>query len=445
MGTAIFTGVTGLLAFQRRLDVIASNIANVNTTGYRGARVLFQDLFSQTLQGASASTPTFGGSNAQQVGLGVRIGTIDVNFSQGSLVTTGISSDLAIQGSGFFVLNDGSGNVFSRDGSFSINADGFLVDPATGLFVQGFSPDMSGVIDTNSASGNISIPVGGIAIVQATTVGTLIGNLQSDAATGTVISRTIRVFDSLGTAREVTLTFTKRAQVIAADIDGDTVSDGDFNAWSFSATFLGTDVTNINVGDTGVVLFDTTGSFRAAGSVDGGDSFSAFLAGGSVSIPDTLIPSGSLPVSPFNFTIDFSAVTELSSTSDVSLLTQDGFPRGILEAFSIAESGVINGVFTNGLTRALGQVALANFANVRGLARSGSNLFRETANSGSAQIGAAGASGRGIISGGVLEGSNVDLATEFSNMIVTQRGFQANARTIITADLLLNETVNLIR
>ena len=122
MGSAIFTGVTGLSAFQRRLDVVANNIANVNTPGYRSSRMLFQDLFSQTLQGARAPDGNFGGSNPIQVGLGVRIGTIDVNHTQGSLLTTGVASDLAIQGAGFFVLSDGTGNFFTRDGSFALNS-----------------------------------------------------------------------------------------------------------------------------------------------------------------------------------------------------------------------------------------------------------------------------------------------------------------------------------
>ncbi|HIJ66284.1 MAG TPA: flagellar hook-basal body complex protein, partial [Candidatus Hydrogenedentes bacterium] len=165
------------------------------------------------------------------------------------------------------------------------------------------------------------------------------------------------------------------------------------------------------------------------------------------------IPSGvagfgneiSLPVTPFEFNLDFTDVTELSADSDVSMSNQDGYPRGTLESFNIGEDGTINGVFTNGLTRVLGQVALATFANVGGLSRSGNNTFRDTPASGSPQIGLPNAGGRGQVSGGVLEGSNVDLGTEFSNMIVTQRGFQANARTITAADTLLQETVNLVR
>lgn len=436
MGTALFTGVTGLLAFQRKLDVVANNISNVSTTGYRGSRVLFQDLFSQTLQGASAPTGNFGGTNPMQVGLGVQLGTIDVNHAQGSLTTTGIASDLAIQGSGMFILSDGLNNFYTRDGSFQLNSDGFLVDPSTGLFVQGFGVDADGNIDEVSGIGNIQVPLGGQSIVQATTVATLLGNLNSDAAAGDTVTRTVTVFDSLGTPRDVTITFTKRTQVD----DGGTL----YNAWEYAVTFEGTDVTNVPAGNTGVLLFDSDGQFHDAGSVDGADTY-ATQVGDTVTIPIGLFTGPSIPDTPFDFSFDFGQITELSSANDITLSTQNGFPRGVLEGFSIGEGGVINGVFTNGLTRTIGQIGLANFSNVAGLERFGSNLFRESVSSGLPQVGLAGTGGRGDVRGGVLEGSNVDLATEFSNMIITQRGYQANARTITAADTLLQETVNLVR
>ena len=440
MGTAIFTGVTGLTAFQRRLDVIASNISNVNTTGYRGSRVLFQDLFSQTLAGAAAPVGNFGGTNPVQVGLGVRLGSIDVNHTQGSLLTTGVASDLAIQGQGFFVLTNGVSNVFTRDGSFALNANGLLIDPSTGLRVQGYTADANGIINSEGAPGDLLVPVGGSAIVRATTEASLVGNLDSEATAvpPTVVTRTITVFDSLGTQREITLTFTKRAQVN----DG----TGLRNAWEFEATFEGNPVTNVPLANTGVVLFNGQGQFISAGSVTGAGAYTALAAGTDmVSIPVALFPGDSVPDSPFDFDIDFSRMTELSADSDVTMSNQNGFPRGVLESFTIGSDGSINGVFSNGLTVIIGQVALAAFSNIAGLERAGDNFFRETLASGASQIGIPLTGGRGRVTGGVLEGSNVDLGTEFSNMIVTQRGFQANARTITAADTLLQETVNLVR
>jgi len=418
MGSAIYAGVTGLQVHQRRIDVIASNIANVNTTGYRSSRVLFQDLFSQTLTGPRAPVGQFAGNNPMQVGLGVRLASIDTNFGQGTLQTTGVASDLAIQGGGFFVLSDGSGNFYTRDGSFDINANGQLIDSATGLFVQGFQADGAGIIDPNGAVSNLTIPVGGTSIVRATTVGTLIGNLDADAAAGDTVTRTIQVFDSLGTTRDITITFEKTATV---------------NEWEWSLSSTDTDLATLspNAGTPGTITFDASGNVTAGGT---GAVTITFAAG----LPAT-------PVDPFLFDLDFTAMTQLSDTSDITLQNQDGYPRGTLEAFNIGGDGIINGVFSNGLTQVIGQVALASFANNGGLTRFGDNLFRDSPGSGPAQIGIPSTGGRGTVSGGVLEGSNVDLGTEFSNLIVTQRGFQANARTITTADTLLQETVNLVR
>jgi flagellar hook protein FlgE len=439
MGTAIFTGVTGLLAHQRKIDVVASNIANVNTTAYRASRALFQDLFSQTLEGARAAVGSFGGTNPSQVGLGVRLASIDVNHSQGSLFTTGIASDLAIQGSGFFVLRNGGNTFFSRDGSFQINQNGVLVDPATGLRVQGFMADADGTITADAIGEDIVIPVGSAAIVRATENVTLVGNLDSSSAVGDTVTRTIQAFDSLGAARSIDITYTKRATV--------TVGPDTFNAWDWSATFTNGDAVPVTttVGS-GTLLFDSGGVFTDEGTM-AGPVFTARPAGTpEISVPNSALGTiASFPDDPFAFDIDFTAVTELAALSDITLTNQDGFPRGTLESFNIGRSGVINGVFSNGLTRVIGQVALANFSNMGGLERAGNNAFRSTPASGVAQIGLANSGGRGEVSGGVLEGSNVDLGTEFSNLIVTQRGFQANARTITTADTLLQETVNLIR
>ncbi|MBI2421843.1 MAG: flagellar hook protein FlgE [Candidatus Hydrogenedentes bacterium] len=420
MGTALFTGVTGLLAHQRRLDVVANNIANVNTIGYRGSRTLFQDLFAQTIAGGSAPLGSFGGTNPQQIGLGVQIGSIDVDYGQGSLVTTGVSSDLAIQGNGFFVLSNDTLQTFSRDGSFTLNANGVLIEPGTGFRVQGYSADENGVINTDTQPiGDIVIPVGGTGIVRATTLTNLIGNLDSGTTTGETVSRTMEVFDSLGTARTITLGFTKTAVA---------------NQWTWTASFGNTQV------GTGMV------TFMNDGTLDPND----VLNTPTVTVPSaTLQGTDTATPDPLVFTLNMTQITQLAANSDqgsdVTLRNQDGFPRGILESFNIGANGQVNGVFTNGLTRPIAQVALATFANVGGLSRQGSNAFLETPASGVAQVGVPSTGGRGIVSGGVLESSNVDLGTEFSELIITQRGFQANARTITAADTLLQEAVNLVR
>jgi len=417
MGTAMFTAVTGLLAHQRRLDVVANNIANVNTTGYRGSRALFQDLLSQTLTGGSAASGTHGGTNPQQVGLGVSLASIDVDYGQGSLFTTGVASDLAVQGNGFFILSDGSTQHFTRDGSFQLNAVGALIEPATGLRVQGYMADENGVVDATGEPTDIVIPIGNQAIVRATQNVSLAGNLSSDATAGppaTTIGRTVTVYDSLGTPRDIQLTFTK----LAAS-----------GQWQWTATSTDPDIQSVT--GTGTIEFDANGGFV---SVDSSQVSVSFAAGAST-----------VPVDPFEFSMDFSGISQLSGDSDVTLLSQDGYEPGILENFSIGANGVINGVFTNGLMQTIGRVALASFANIGGLIRVGGNMFDATPSSGVAQVGLPNTGSRGEVSGGVLEQSNVDLGTEFSNMIITQRGFQANARTITAADTLLQETVNLVR
>jgi len=430
MATALFTGVTGLQAQQTKLDVVANNIANVNTIGYRGSRVLFQDLFSQTLQGGSAPVGNFGGSNPQQVGLGVRVGTIDVDHTQGSLITTGVSTDLAIQGNGFFVLSDGIGTVYSRDGSFQLNPNGDLIDPATGLRVQGFLADPTGAIPDTGVPTDISIPLGGSGIVQTTTEATLIGNLNptidASVTLPKTVSRSITVFDSLGAEQNVLLTFEK-SQVVD-------------NEWTLTAGVGGgTDNVNIDGATGGVtVTFDAAGQLVAPADGDF-----------DINIPAALITNNNTAPTDLDFSLDLGQVTQLaqgdSVESDVTLQNQNGFGLGVLESVNVGANGEINGVFSNGLTRTIAVVALATFSNVGGLERDGDNTFRENPASGPAQIGTPGTGSRGQVDGGVLENSNIDLGTQFSELIITQRAFQANARTITASDTLLQETVNLVR
>jgi len=437
--------VTGLLAHQRRLDVIANNIANVNTTAYRSSRMMFQDLFSQTLEAGTAPVGSFGGTNPLQVGLGVTIGSIDVDHGQGSLFTTGVNSDLAIQGSGFFILSDGQNQFYTRDGTFSLNAEGILIDPATGLHVLGYTADANGLIDPdNTVPGDLTIPLGTRQTLRQTENAYADGNIEiEDVAEGKTFQHTLRVVDSLGVERSIVLTLTKRAQVD----DGGTL----YNALLWRAEFEGSDVTNVNPGESGVLLFDTDGNLHAEGSIDHGvtDTFTARASLASqdeISIPGTLFTGPSIPAVPFEFDLDFSATTHAgeAGTTDFGA-SQDGFRLGVLASFAIGQDGIINGTFTNSLQIVLGQIAVADFPNVAGLDRYGDNLFFETPSSGLARLGTPNTGGRGSVSGGTLESSNVDLGTEFTNLIITQRGFQANARTITAADTLLQEAVNLVR
>ncbi len=423
MGTALFAGVSGLQNQQRALDVIGHNIANINTTGYRSGRVLFQDLFSATIHGASGPSGGRSGTNPAQIGLGVWLANIDINFNQGSFQTTGIGSDLGIQGDGFFVMSDGLALFYTRDGSFSLDPNGNLTDPATGFRVQGYSA-IDGVVDTTGGIGNIEIQVGGAALARATESVTFSGNLdaRADAADPVgwpPVGRTLAVFDSQGKQVNLTFTFT-RAAAPANTFELIVTSD---------QGTVGGDATTASP-------FDVT--FDADGQIVAGSSF--------VDVSVTNLTG----VNDLNITVDFSTLTQLggsgsSASHTIAVQSQDGFSPGVLESFNVGGSGVINGIYSNGLTQSLGQVVLGRFSNPGGLSRIGRNMFIPSPNSGIAQIGEPQSGGRGSLVGGVLEGSNVDLASEFTRLIIAQRSFQANARSITTADTILGETVNLVR
>ncbi len=417
MNVSLYTSVTGMLAHQRRIDVIANNIANVNTTGYRKSRMQFQELFAETIQGARGPDgDVTGGTNPLQVGRGVSIGAIDTIFTQAPVVTTGAKTDLAIEREGFFVLRDDTGLSYTRAGAFSLNPDGALIEPATGQFVQGYIADEDGVIDYNQPVQDIVLPVGGQVLVRETSQINLTGNLNAASLEGQTVVRNVQIYDGMGSTRTLTLTFEKTAVK---------------NEWEWQVTTDDPDIDTVNV------VGDNTITFTDRGTIDTGEI-------GTVQINfDPAAPAA--PVDPLQFTINMNDVGQLASESDVAIFSQDGYPPGRLDSYEFGGDGLIVGIFTNGLTMVLGQVALAKFSNNGGLAREGNTQFRETPASGLAQIGAPNTGGRGSISSGVLEGANVDIGTEFSDLIISQRGFQANARGFTVSDNVLQEAVNLIR
>ncbi|RJP73386.1 MAG: flagellar hook-basal body complex protein [Candidatus Abyssobacteria bacterium SURF_17] len=550
LSTALFNAVSGLSTLSQSLNVIGDNLANVNTIGFKASNALFQTVFSQTLVGATAPTSSVLGTNPIQLGLGVRLGAIKRSFGQGSLNATGSSSDLALQGRGFFILSDGVGQSFTRDGSFAVAVDGTLVDPSTGLRVQGWQA-VDGVVTPTGSVGDIVIPVG-ISIVRETSNALLSGNLDASGAiatTGTVtdgpatndtstglaataatlltnLENTSAVNLGLAAGDTITITGTKGGADIAGtfsvtgastlgdlaaaiqstfgivngsvtvDADGSititgdpgtgnaiadvelTAADGTGTARTdFNAHFNpggGTAFTEITAADgesfvlSGLNVFDSLGnsvpltitftrtgpntvSYLAEspfGTPVGSGTITYDTDGQFVSVDNAVINidrSGTGAATPLDITLDFSDTTLLSGTNTLALSSQDGFPIGSLEEFFVGANGVITGGFSNGLSLVLGQVALAVFANQEGLLAIGDNQYVTSANSGDPVIGEATTGSRGAIVGGFLEGSNTDLATEFTNIIIAQRGFQANARTITAADVLLEEVISLVR
>ncbi|QZN86144.1 flagellar hook protein FlgE [Cellulomonas sp. C5510] len=389
---SLFSGISGLRSHQTMLDVTGNNIANVNTTGFKASQIQFQDTLSQMLNAASGAQDGVGGQNPAQVGLGVQVAGITTNFKQGASQLTGRSTDMMISGDGFFVVRQGTQQFYTRAGSFDFDSTGQMVLPGAGAMVQGWAA-VNGVIDTTEPVGDIKVAVGTVMPAKATQNAPFAGNLKADAADGTVQTVTTKAYDALGNAREISLTFTKSA-----------------TGWTMAAS----DGTSTVAA--APLTFDGSGNLTGAG---------AFTLGG--------------------VNVDISGLTSMAGVDTVAAGKQDGYAAGILESFTLGSDGTINGAFSNGLKQDLGRIAMASFTNPAGLSKAGGSLFTTTVNSGDAQIGAAGVGGRGTLSSGSLEMSNVDLSTEFTQLIIAQRGFQANSRVITTSDEVLQELVNLKR
>lgn len=508
MMRSLYAGVSALRSHQLRMDVIGNNIANVNTIGYKASTVTFKELLSQTLRPASAPTAQLGGTNPVQVGTGVDLGAVTVVHTPGSHQATGVNSDVAVDGNGFFIVTDGTKNYYTRAGVFDFDRDGTLVSLVTGMKVLGYNladpggvqqlapivipPDLSlppvvttelkvsGNLDARLLSG-VDVPAdsvrvdsstGGAAyvriviepgsqfneltwrveaaggsvtgtpgIIQVDSTGTLqsgqnhtmqiqvgsdtfdvvlVGNngIQFEIRQGANVIATItgtyrparvaqtslQVIDSRGERHDVFIEFVKQ----------------DENLWTWSAL----DANGTTIGG-GQLTFDTTGALTA----QTGDI--------------TFTPSAG--ANPLVIVPDFSGITQYAEASDVTKATHNGFPAGVLATLTVDTAGRIIGSFTNGVTKELAQLALASFVNPSGLLRTGASVFEATPNSGDPDIGLPGTGSRGTVKPGMLEASNVDLAQQFTDMIVTQRGFQANSRVITTTDEMLQELVNLKR
>jgi flagellar hook protein FlgE len=417
MMRALFAGVSGLRNHQTKMDVIGNNIANVNTTAFKSSRVTFKEAFVQLLQGASRPPGNTGGINPIQIGTGMNVASIDQLFTQGSLETTGQPLDLAIQGDALFTLSDGPRRVYTRAGNFQLDAQGHLIAPSSGFVVQGINADALGNFSTGAAIGPIQLRLGDKAPAKQTSQVTLSGNLDSNAAIGDTHSMSITVYDSTGAPQVLQLSFTKTAT----------------GAWDWTPTCATAAITPAG---TGSITFSNTGSLS---------SFTYPGGGGTI----TLTPANG--ASPFSISINpgtingIDGLASYSNPSNAVINSQDGYIAGSLQSISVDPKGVISGYFTNGVTRSLAQIALGQFTNPSGLLRSGDNTYLESANSGSAVVGFAGGTITSAITPGALEGSNVDISQEFTNMIVAQRGFQANARVITSSDEMLQELVNLKR
>jgi flagellar hook protein FlgE len=462
MMRSLYSGVSGLQNHQIRMDVLGNNISNINTTGFKKGRVNFQDMLSQTLSGAAKPTDEVGGVNPKQVGLGMNIATIDTIHTQGSLQTTGVMTDLAVQGEGFFILQDGEKRFYTRDGSFGIDRDGLLVNPANGMRVQGWQAvtiDGLTMINTAADIDDLVIPVGDKDPAAATTEVQLACNLDKrtpeippGAAPQTVLegtwSTTFDIYDSFGNVHQLQVNFIKVAG-IANRWQAEVIVDP--QAETPTNTLVEVGAAN-NADNLFFIDFDNLGSLAAVLDAQG-DTIAegALQVQVSFDVPEATVPPGEVAVRQlFNLNLGGvgayrNAVTQFAERSSTKAITQNGYPMGYLESFKIDQNGVITGVYSNGTNRPIGQVALSAFTNPGGLEKAGENTYVVSNNSGDPRIDAAGVAGKGKIIAGALEMSNVDLAEQFTDMIVTQRGFQANSRTITTSDQMIQELLTLKR
>jgi flagellar hook protein FlgE len=422
-------GLSGLNANAVYLSVIGNNLANINTIGFKSSSVAFMDLVSQTVGGS--------GGNPMQVGLGVVTGAISPVFSQGAIENTREATNVAIQGGGLFVVAGPDGQAYTRAGNFSFDHEGTLVTP-DGYRVQGYTATdpVTGAIITTGQPTDITIPPGVLRAPTATTQFQTATNLDAGAAAGTTATASVELYDALGKPHMATITYTKQAAA---------------GAWTFDITVPGADITGGTAGTpfsigSGSVQFDATGTLSAfvpnAPATGGGTPPADALfttptwtngAAASAITWDVVDPNG-VPL-----------LTGFSSPSATSSTSQNGSSAGMIDKISISPDGTIVGTFGAGQTIALGQLALANFNNPKGLVKLGSNRYGVSQAAGLPSIGTAGTGGRGTLIGSALEQSNVDIAQEFTQMILAQRGYQANSKTITVSDELLVDTLNLKR
>jgi flagellar hook protein FlgE len=552
---ALFTGVSGLQVNQEMLDVVGNNLANSNTSGYKSQSVNFSDLVYQNLiQGTSASGNNVSGTNPIQVGSGAQVSSISTNLTQGTLQTTGNTLDMALQGNGYFVVNNGGQQEYTRAGSFGIDSNNDLVDPATGALVQRFGTvgQGQGSMPAFQVSGNnnIQIPVGTgvpgaattsvtlqgnlsatasgpvaqvltsldaflsgnnpatlattlnslgdnttpyqagdsltltgttatgtavnatVPVGPATTVGDLVNaintnfpgstatlngsgnlvvtsnttgptnlsvvigdtagnvggtnwsdqslNVSTAGADGTAVNTSIQVYDAQGTAHTLNLVFQKQSN----------------NTWDLTGSIAASDGTMVNSQVTGIT-FNQNGSFSQAAGTGAGGSATMSMQFTGFAKPQAI---------SFNFgTVNgFDGVTQSGGTSSAVATGQNGYAPGVLSTLSIAQDGTINGVFTNGQTLAIAQIAVANFADPSALTRNGDNYFSLSNNSGPPLLGVGLTGGRGAVEQGQLESSNVDVSLEFTRLIIAQQGFEVNAHVITTASQIMQDLANII-
>lgn len=402
--------LSGLAANSTALNTIGNNLANLNTTAFKGQSTEFEDLFYQQI-GVNGS------GDALQVGAGTKVSKTATDFSQGSISPTTLSTDMALSGDGYFVVQQGGVQSLTRAGNFQLDSTGNLIT-AEGASVMGY-PATAGVVNTNAPVTALKLPVGTTEAAQASQNFSLTANLNAGASVGTPFSTGITLYDSLGQTHLGTINFTKTGT----------------NTWSYAVTLPAADATGTPVNNTGTLTFNSSGNLTSPTGNVTGISFPGLTDGAAnLNLNFNLYGSGGTPT-----------ITQTSAASQTNASSQDGFSSGTYQSFSVDPSGVITASFSNGQQENVGQVAVATVANNEGLVVTGNNNFTTTAASGQANIGVAGTGSRGSITDSALEQSNVNISTEFANLIVAQRAFEANSKTVTTFDTVTQDTIAMIR
>ena len=503
---SLYAGVSGLRNNQVRMDVIGNNIANVNTVAFKASRVTFKEGFAQLLQGASRPPGDQGGINPIQIGLGMQIGSIDQLFSQGNLETTGLNTDLAIQGDSFFVVRKGNQSFYTRSGNFQIDALGQMVSPTNGFVVQGQMYE-NGILQDGIR--DIVLPFGQKVSAKPTTEAALTGNLNASAPiflgtftdpidralpvnAGAWTESQITVFDSQGTKQDIKIQLWKTAPN-SWDWRIDPIASALTQNFQTDAASPPSDIAlptppagyeilpaNVRVMSSSGTEYATPADFAFSAGPPPAVQFTASMPSNSeIKIAYFMSPTAAVPgVNGGTFTFDQAGImstnitaaldfavpganpvrmnlalaggvnglTQFASTASTAVLRdQNGYTAGSLQNFTTDRFGLISGFFTNGTTSPLGRIVMGDFNNPAGLLRIGDNMYQESANSGGAVLGFALEGSQSQLTSGALEMSNVDLAQEFTNMIVAQRGFQANGKVVSTSDEMLQELMQVKR
>lgn len=487
---SLYTGASGVKSHQTKMDAIGNNISNVNTVGFKSTRVTFSDMLSQNLKGATGANRNVGSTNPQQIGLGAYVASTDLMFKDGAPLSTGKNTDLAISGDGMFVVQKNGELYYTRDGAFEFDAAGNYVLPGSGHFVQGWTAT-DGVIDTTGAVGDITVTKGQEMPAKATDNVDYLYNLDADIpmVTGinggeeiateqnpmtltlsdgttrlvtdgsykignsTPVTTTATVYDSYGNTHQVPVYFVREGEIedgvvhstnkwLVSLSPNANLSKGDATTTEFTDANGDTITASLNAAE---IEFDSSGKLVLSSSGETAPDISGMLTLTFPAAPAPADGTGVVPAAPAaqNVTLDFTELTQFAGSTTVNT-KGNGNTAGVLKEIQIDNSGIITGIYTNDVSQAEAQVAVAHFTNSQGLFKTGTSLYIQSENSGVPVVDAAENFGA-TITAGAVEMSNVDVANEFAEMIITQRGFQSNTKVVTVSDSMIETAINLKR